>query len=174
LFGDEAVDAGNNIICMNTVAPDYNAIYYDSNELLASGWPDPSVKLSNFLHIGRGWKLKAFIPCPVLAETEAHRWRTVEAQASRLASAKKELHRLARPIVCDVRVEYTSLEEMRDQYRACCEEALTRFVIDVIPYPNGTAEFFFRHATNYVMPFEKESEGKGFQWKTGDSLNCVN
>jgi hypothetical protein len=148
---------------MNATAPDYNAIYFDSNELLANGWPDPSVKLSNFLYIAHGWNLQAFIPLPVIDETEAHWWRAVDTQASRIVSAKKELERLARPTVCDVRVEYTNLEEMREQYKACRERALNRLMIGLTPYPIRTAEFFFQHATNYVMPFEKESEGKGFQ-----------
>jgi DNA invertase Pin-like site-specific DNA recombinase len=119
---------------MNAAPPDYNAVYFDSNELLANGWLDPSLKLDNFLHIGRGWNLRAFIPAPVLDETEAHWSRAVEAQASRLASAKKEFERLARPIVCDVRVEYTNFEEMTTQYRGCREETLNRLVIGVIPY----------------------------------------
>ena len=148
---------------MNASPPDYNAVYFDSNELLANGWPDPSPKLSNFLHIGRGWDLRAFIPAPVLDETEAHWWRAVESQATRLTSAKREFERLSRPIVCDVHVEFTNIEEMRTQYRAAREEMLKWLGIGVVPYPSCTVEFFFQRATNYAMPFEKEKEGKGFQ-----------
>jgi hypothetical protein len=101
---------------MNASPPDYNVVYFDSNELLANGWPDPSPKLSNFLHIGLGWNLRAFIPAPVLDETEAHWWRAVESQATRLISAKRDLERLSRPIICDVRVEFTDIEEMRTRY----------------------------------------------------------
>jgi hypothetical protein len=148
---------------MSIEPPDYNAVYFDSNELLANGWPDPSVKLNNFLHIGRGWNLRAFIPAPVLEETEAHWWRKVGDKASGLASAKREFERFARPIMCDVTLEYASVEVMRKQYKVYREETIQRLAIGVIPYPHRTAEFFFQRATNYVMPFEKESEGKGFQ-----------
>ena len=148
---------------MNASPPDYNAIYFDSNELLSNGWPDPSPRLGNFLHIGRGWNIRAFIPAPVLDETEAHWWRAVEYQATQLATAKKEFERHSRPIVCDVSIEAPAIEELRSQYRVGREEILNRFDIGVIPYSNRPIEFFFQRATNYVMPFEKEREGKGFQ-----------
>ncbi len=148
---------------MNVSPPDYNAIYFDSNELIAKGWPDPSPRLSNFLHIGRGWNLQAFIPAPVLDETEAHWWRAIESQATRLTSAKREFERLSRPIICDVRVEFPDIEEMRTQYRADRSRVLKWLEIGVVPYPNCAIEFFFQRATNYAMPFEKEREGKGFQ-----------
>jgi hypothetical protein len=148
---------------VNTTPPDYNAIYFDSNELLASGWPDPSVRLSNLLHIGRWWDLQPFIPQPVLDETEAHWRRSVETKSSKLDTAKKEFERIARPVACDINVEYASLQEMRIRYEAIRKEALSTYGIGVIPYPNRTADFFFQRATNYVMPFEKDGEGKGFQ-----------
>jgi hypothetical protein len=148
---------------MNASPPDYNAVYFDSNELLANGWPDPSPRLGNFFDIGRGWNLRAFIPAPVLDETEAHWWRAVESQATRLTSAKREFERLSRPIMCDVRIELTDIEEMRTQYRVHREEILKSLNIGVVPYPNCTVEFFFQRATNYAMPFEKDREGKGFQ-----------
>jgi len=148
---------------MNTSPPVYNAIYFDSNELLANGWPDPSPRLGNFLHVERGWNIRAFIPAPVLDETEAH-WRSaVEHQATQLTTAKKEFERHSRPIVCDVSVEAPAIEDLRNQYRLCREEILKRFEIGVIPYSNCSIEFFFQRATNYIMPFEKEREGKGFQ-----------
>lgn len=148
---------------MNTLPPDYNAIYFDSNELLANGWPDPSVRLSNLLHIGRWWNLQPFIPLPVLDETEAHWWRSVEAKGSKLDSAKKDFERIARPVACEVNVEHTNLQEMRSRYVAIRTEALNNYGIGVIPYPSSTADFFFQCATKYVMPFERDGEGKGFQ-----------
>jgi PIN domain len=144
-------------------APDFNAIYFDSNELLANGWPSPSVQLANFLYIGRSWGVVSFIPLPVLEETEAHWERTLETQIARLASARKELERLSRPAECNVKTTHASLDKMRVQYYAVREETRRRFRIDTIPYSIQSAEFFFRHATKYVLPFEKDGEGKGFQ-----------
>jgi hypothetical protein len=148
---------------VNTTPPDYNAIYFDSNELLANGWPEPSVRLSNLLHIGRWWNLQSFIPQPVLDETKAHWRRGVEANISKLNSVKKELERVARPIVSDVHIEYTSIDEMSRQYEEIREKAMKNFMISVIPYPHREVYFFFKRATKYVMPFEKDREGKGFQ-----------
>jgi hypothetical protein len=148
---------------VNTTPPEYNAIYFDSNELLANGWPEPSVRLSNLLHIGRWWKMQPFIPQPVLDETEAHWRRGVEANISKLNSAKKELERVTRPVVSDVKVDYTRIDEMCRQYEAIREKALENHLISVVPYPNRGVYFFFKRATKYVMPFEKDREGKGFQ-----------
>ena len=148
---------------MNTTPPDYNAIYFDSNELLANGWPEPSVRLSNLIHIGRWWNLQHFIPQPVLDETKAHWRRGVEANVSRLNSAKKELERGARPVVSDVQIECTGIDEMSRQYEEIRERTLQSHLISIVPYPNRGVYFFFKRATKYVMPFEKDREGKGFQ-----------
>ncbi len=156
-------DQPSKINGVNTTPPDYNAIYFDSNELLSNGWPDSSVKLSNLLYVGHGWSIQPFIPKAVLDETESHWLRMVEAKASSLNSAKKEFERLARPIECDVSIGHTNLEELRSRYQEYRKQTLENYGIAVVPYSDRDAEFFFQRATRYVMPFEKEGEGKGFQ-----------
>ena len=148
---------------VNATPPDYNAIFFDSNELLANGWPDASVKLSNFLYVGHGWGIRPIIPQPVIDETEAHWLRTIEARAAALNSAKKELERLARPIQCEASVGHTEIAEMRNRYQEYRKQAIEKYGVQIIPYPAKSAEFFFQRATRYVAPFEKEGEGKGFQ-----------
>jgi len=158
---------------VNTTPPDYNSIYFDSNELLSNGWPDSSVKLSNLLYVGHGWGIQPFIPEAVLNETESRWWRTVEAKASSLNSAKKEFERLARPIECDINIRHTNLDDLRTRYQAYRKQTLKNYGIKVVPYPDRPAEFFFQRATRYLMPFEKEGEGKGFQTRSFCSL-CSN
>jgi hypothetical protein len=148
---------------MKAVPPDYNALYFDSNELLANGWPDVSVKLNNLLLVGSWWSVQAFIPMAVLDETEAHWLRMVGTQASRIASAKREFERITRPIECEVSIEHTSLDKLRSRYHVTRDEALTKYGIKLITYPHCSAEFLFQRAIKYSMPFEKEKEGKGFQ-----------
>jgi hypothetical protein len=144
---------------VNITPPDYNAIYFDSNELLSDGWPHSSVKHSTLLYVGRGWGIQSFIPKAVLVETEAHWWRKVEAKASSLNSAKKEFERLARPVECDVNIGHTNLEELRSRYQVYRKQTLENYDIEVIPYPDRLVEYFFQRATRYLMPFEKEGEG---------------
>ena len=160
---DEPIDQPSKLNGVNTTPPDYNSIYFDSNELLSNGWPDLSVKLSNLLYVGRGWGIQPFIPEAVLDETESHWWRAVEARTSSLDSAKKEIERLARPIECYVNIEQTNLEELRSRYQLYREQTLEDYGIKVVPYPDRRVEFFFQRATRYLMPFEKQGEGKGFQ-----------
>lgn len=148
---------------MDATPPDYNTIFFDSNELLANGWPDTSVKLSNLLYVGQGWGIVPVIPQAVMDETEAHWIRTIETKAAALSSAKKEFERLARPVICEVRIEHTEIDQMRERYRVYRKQTIERFGIQTIPYPPQAAEFFFHRASRYVAPFEKEGEGKGFQ-----------
>jgi hypothetical protein len=148
---------------VTTGAPDYDAVYFDSNELLANGWPDPSVKLSNFLYIAGTWNIRRFIPAPVLDETEAHWLRGVENQIARLVSSQRELERVARPVNCSVQTQHSNTAEMQALYRAIRDRSITHLQIEIVPYTQGTAESFFQRATKYIAPFAKDAEGKGFQ-----------
>lgn len=148
---------------MNAKPPDYNAIYFDSNELIANGWPDPSVKLGNFLYLAAVWGIQTFIPAPVLDETENHWLRIVEVQFQKLATAEKELSRQARLIEPAARVEHLSLPEMREHYTTFRGNTINRFGIETAPYPQRSVEYFFQRATRYIPPFAKDGEGRGFQ-----------
>jgi hypothetical protein len=148
---------------VETKAPDYDAVYFDSNELLAHGWPDPSVQFLNFIYLCHRWGIEPFIPAPVLDETEAHWSRSVQAQASRLSAAKRDFERIVRPITAEVVATHSEVAELRTRYREFRDGVLHDFRIDIAPYPDRDAQYFFELATRYVMPFAKDGEGKGYQ-----------
>jgi hypothetical protein len=143
---------------MDAKPPDYNAIYFDTNELIAHGWPEVSVSLSNLLYVGQEWNILPFIPRPVLDELEAKWNRQLEDKASSLNSAKLEFERVARPVECKAGVNHTDLKELMQRYRDLTTQALNRFGITVIPYTGQSAEFFFERAKKYLMPFEKKGD----------------
>lgn len=121
------------------------------------------MKLSNFLYLSHRWSITPFIPAAVLDEAEAHWFRTVQLQASKLTSAKREFERLARPINHEVAVRHTELAKMKKRYGKFREKVMRNLQITIAPYPRCAPQFFFQLATNYIMPFAKDGEGKGFQ-----------
>jgi hypothetical protein len=150
-------------ITSNLPPPDFNAIYFDTNALLEAGWPDPSVLLHNIFVIGGWWRIQMLLPEPVVKEAEEHWLRKVTESVSRLDSAARELERVAKPAVSDAKAEYASVELMLEQYRAKRNEVVTKYAIAISPFTKRSIEDIFDLATKYVMPFEHDKKGKGFQ-----------
>jgi len=147
----------------NSQPPDFKAIYFDTNALLGAGWPDPSVRMRNVFVIGKWWGIQMFIPKPVVKEAEEHWLRKVKEQTAKTASAARELERLAKPVVCEAKTEHPSIELLHEQYGAKRDEVITIYDIVVPPFTKLSAEELFKLATKYVMPFEYDKKGMGFQ-----------
>ena len=143
--------------------PNFDAIYFDTNALLGAGWPDPSVVLHNVCTIAKTWEIQLFLPEPVIKEAEEHWLRMMKEQMSRVTSAIKDLQRVAIPAVCDARVEHTSIELLHRQYLDKRDAAIARYGLSASPFTKRSIDHVFRLATKYVMPFEHDKEGKGFQ-----------
>jgi hypothetical protein len=148
---------------MNAQPPDFKAIYFDTNALLAAGWPDPSVLLRNVFVIGGWWGIQMFLPEPVVKEAEEHWFRRVREQITRADNAARDLQRVAKPAVCDAKVEHPAIERLHEQYRAKRDEVVAKYAIAIPPFTKRSVEDIFDLATKYVMPFEYDNEGKGFQ-----------
>jgi len=104
-----------------------------------------------------------FIPKPVVKEAEEHWLRKVKEQTAKTASAARELERLAKPVVCEAKTEHPSIELLHEQYGAKRDEVITIYDIVVPPFTKLSAEELFKLATKYVMPFEYDKKGMGFQ-----------
>jgi hypothetical protein len=147
----------------NSPPPDFKAIYFDTNALLGTGWPEPSVLLHNVFVIGGWWGIKMFLPQPVVNEAEEHWLRKLKEQVSRVDNAAKELQRLAKPALCDVKTEHIPIAALREQYRAKRDGVVTEYAIAISPFAKRSVEGMFELATRYVMPFVQDKQGKGFQ-----------
>jgi hypothetical protein len=101
---------------MDTVPPDFQAIYLDTNPLLAAEWPGVSVVLGNLLYGARTWwSIPTFIPEPVLVEAEEHWFRDLQDEVSRFRSAAQQVERKAGSVPCGTRVEHTPLDELKER-----------------------------------------------------------
>ncbi len=144
--------------------PDFHRIYLDTNVLLRGrGWPAPSILLNNLLRLAGLCGIDRFVPEPVLKEAEEHWLRGLKEGASKLLSAKRDLHRSATPIHCDITLEHPPIENLLADYRKKVGDAVKEYGIQRTPFTKRTVEEIFGFATKYLLPFAHNAEGKGFQ-----------
>ena len=143
--------------------PAFNAIYLDSNILIANRWPNPTPALYNLLRLAHWWKITPYVPEPVLEEVESHWFRGVADAAQVLASAARKFCKIAAPIRCEVTLKHSEIEELRGQFRDAAGRAIADLEISRVDYTQRPTHDLFRHATRYIRPFAKDGEGRGFQ-----------
>jgi hypothetical protein len=144
--------------------PDFQRIYLDTNVLLrGQGWPDPSILLNNLLRLASLCGIDRFVPEPVFREAEEHWLRRLKEGASKLLNAKRELHKVANPIRCDITLEHSPIETLLVEYRRKVSDSVKKYGIGRTPFTTRTVEDLFGFATKYLLPFAPNAEGKGFQ-----------
>jgi len=144
--------------------PEFHRIYLDTNVLLrGQGWPVPSIVLNNLLRLAELCSIERFLPEPVVKEAEEHWLREVKDGASKLSNAKRELHKSASPIQCDITLEHPPVEKLLKEYQGMVGDAVRKYRITRIPFTARTVEEVFGFATKYLLPFAHRAEGKGFQ-----------
>jgi hypothetical protein len=149
---------------MDTVPPDFQAIYFDTNPLLAAEWPGVSVILGNLLYGARTWwNIPTFIPETVLMEAEENWVRDLQDEISRFRNAAQQVERKAGSIPCYTRIDHSPVEKLRALYWTMRDQTVGRYEIGIAPFGTKTAAEFFRLATRYVLPFKEGGQGAGFQ-----------
>jgi hypothetical protein len=143
--------------------PAFNAIFFDTNILLANHWPEPAPALYNLLTLASWWKIGRCLPEAVLEEVECHWSRNVRSAADRLNSARQNLIKDAMPVSCEVTFDHTSLSTLQERFRESTEKAIAHFGISRIAFTQRTTQEIFGYAARYIAPFATEKEGKGFQ-----------
>ena len=142
---------------------DFNALYLDTNVLVRSQWPSPSVRLHNALSLASWWGVPVFLPRPVLMEAEEHWIRAVQNKVTGLDGAADQLERIARPINARIKSEHLPVERLVEDYHAVVETAMAEYRMHLCPFTKASAEEMFNLAVRYIHPFELEQQGKGFQ-----------
>jgi hypothetical protein len=80
-----------------------------------------------------------------------------------LLNAKRELHKFANPIQCEITLEHSPIEALLVEYRKKVNDAVKEYGIGQTPFTKRTVEDLFGFATKYLLPFAHNAEGKGFQ-----------
>ncbi len=141
----------------------FSAIYFDTEPLRRSNWPDQSVILRNVFTVANRWGLDILIPEPVERQTEEQWLRNVRSRSTKLESAAKDMNRFISPVGTNARTEHENLDVLLARYREAVGRIKQRFTIRTSPFTMRSSQEFFNRAIRYILPFESKGEGKGFQ-----------
>ncbi len=95
----------------------FSAIYFDTEPLRRSNWPDQSVILRNVFTVANRWGLDILIPEPVERQTEEQWLRNVRSRSTKLESAAKDMNRFISPVGTNARTEHENLDVLLARYR---------------------------------------------------------
>jgi hypothetical protein len=146
----------------------FDALYFDTDVLIANNWPAPSLALENLLLLAVWARVACFVPEPVLQQAEEHWLRGALDRGSRLRSAAQEFVRITRQVGGCAKAEHEDAEVLRIRFREAVQDSTKRFGISITPFTTRPTTELFDLAVRYVLPFEQgtknnRGEGKGFQ-----------
>lgn len=144
---------------MDTEKPDY--VCFDTNILVAEGWPTISQRLSDIL--GR-MEISGIVPLlPVVAQQElANRFvRDYQERRSAIEKSISNLKRISRELVGEVKCHVASEDEVKDRYAARIAQLMKHWKFETVPLDSPPIEELLDLAIKRTAPFEEE--GKGFQ-----------
>jgi hypothetical protein len=144
---------------------DFNALYLDTNALLAGNWPAPTLRLENLLALTMWLDVSVFIPEPVEREVEQHWLREVRDSSAGLQGSIENFRRITRRVSGTAKVDSEDEIALVERYRALAASNKKAFRISMSPMPNRSLSEFFDMAIQYSLPFVSDSgkKGKGFQ-----------
>jgi len=96
-------------------------------------------------------------------EAQEHWVRGIQNKVAGLNNAANQLERIAKPVVAEARVEHLPVERLVENYQAVVRASIAKYQVQACPFTNVSAKEMFGLASRYVVPFEFEQEGKGFQ-----------
>lgn len=141
----------------------FDAMYFDSNMLIANHWPEPLPELANTLDLALWWKIAVSVPKAVLDEVQSHWEREIQDSLAAVRGSRGKLLKAARPLVIDVPAVDLDLADLSGRYQQVATETIKRFRIQIVDFTKRSTMEMFAHATRYTRPFAPKGEGKGFQ-----------
>jgi len=140
--------------------PSFDRIYFDTEPLVAAGWPHPSVLLENVASLAKGLNISVHVAEVAYSELEARCLRNYEAMLKDAAAKTSELRSRLKllggdpaqiPLVPDVQVE------MKHRYLATVEALKQTFL--VTPTPQLQTPDLLKMAIAYELAFEEGDKG---------------
>lgn len=141
-----------------TFCPD--AIYFDTNPLIAAGWPTASAQLSQTIQLAEGLGIKMCLPETVQQELEGHRTREVYEKWNGINSEIEKLNKKTQPFLGFEKLPLLPpADELRTEFKKLAADLTQRFT-PVSVTQRGLGEFVDL-AINRGATFEQG--GRGFQ-----------
>jgi hypothetical protein len=141
----------------------FTVIYLETEALVRSNWPGISVLLRNVFTLANLWGLPLLLPEPVEKQVEERWLRKVDEARVKLASAATAFDRLLGPLGTRLQTNQEPVEELLRRYRETVGVIKSTFKIQPVPFTTRPVADFFNIAVRYILPFECQGEGKGFQ-----------
>lgn len=142
----------------------FNRLYFDTSELVASGWPRLSADLENVLRVIRSANIAAFIPIGVEIELERkwHRELTERISKAKSAAQAVEAHFDG---VRDVSVPFDLPDGggALDEYRRAVEELKGKHGMRTVPFTARPLSEIFEMAALRHPPFKQGKDDVGFR-----------
>jgi hypothetical protein len=145
---------------MRALPPRPKTIYFDTNVLIAAGWPHVSAQLLEALTLADllGWEVS--LPEPVLQEANEH-WRRKLVEAWRDASSEiRNLNGKASSLVVFEKLKpLPSRETLETELTNIVQDFVRR--VAIVPMTQRSTREFFSEAIQKVATFDEK--GRGFQ-----------
>jgi hypothetical protein len=140
--------------------PPFDRIYFDTEPLVAAGWPDLSVPLQNVANLAKGLNISLHVPEVAYLELEARCLRNYEAMFKTAVAKTSELRSRLKVLGGDpsqIRVVPDVQVEMRNRYLATAEVLKQTFLAS--PTPALQTHDLLKMAIKYELAFEEDDKG---------------
>ncbi len=140
----------------------FDSIYFDSEPLVSSQWPNISVPLKSVFIWARHFEIELFLPVATEMELEQHWYRALTSMCSDMSLNVNKLRRALRYV--DLAIPDQNLpneETARGAYRAMVSRVKQEWAIASVPLTGRVLEDVFGMAIHQSPPFKEE--GAGFQ-----------
>lgn len=139
----------------------FDRLYFDTNALLAAGWPRLSRQLFTVVTLAKHFRVELYLPEATKLELEEHWIRDVQEKRDTLMSSLTKLNKLTGAVSSnfDIRPSFNE-RELRDRYKRKVY-GVTRQFFKPVPFAARTVQDYFGAACRQTPPFKRE--GAGFQ-----------
>jgi hypothetical protein len=140
----------------------FGNIFFDSEPLVCSKWPNISEELKAVLRLARHFDVRLFLPLATEMELEEHWYRDFLLLSSAVSDSFQKLNRSLRYVDFQVRAPDVPDEALaRRQYRAAVERIKEEWGFGTVPLTPRDLGEVFGMAIRRSPPFKEE--GAGFQ-----------
>jgi len=143
------------------VSIEFGRIYFDTEPLTQSQWPQVSTALGNVLALAGAFGVQLVVPQPVLEERQEQWVRNLDDKVQDLVRAHRKLEKSCQGF-CDL-PKLSDLERAKalESYRARSDAALREHGIATAVHTSRATQDLFRLAVKRVPPFDEN--GMGFK-----------
>ena len=149
----------------------FEHVYLESSFLIGADWPRLSQPITNVTALCNLIGIPVHLPEPVMRECEAHWIRDWGDRCLKEQATWRQLNERLKILgFADVAgLSLPTPEQILDQFRMQVRRTLEATQVKLSPLSPRNLESIFRMAIEYVPPFQRDQEGKGFQ----DTVNWV-